>query len=108
YVMNRRSGFDKVLPWRLYRVFRREQVDIVQTHHLGELLYSVFGARLAGARIIHVEHEYYTLQSRKAQRRLRWLSRWCDAVVGVSEGVSRYLRDEVGISTSKVVTVVNG
>ena len=108
YVMNRRSGFDKSLPWRLYRVFQRDRVDIVQTHHLGQLLYSVLGARMAGARLIHVEHECYSLQSRKAQGRLRWLSRWCDAVVGVSEGVSEFLRKEVGIPSSKVGTIRNG
>jgi glycosyltransferase involved in cell wall biosynthesis len=108
YVMNRRSGFDKSLPWRLYRVFQRDRVDIVQTHHFGQLIYSVFGARMAGARLIHVEHEYYSIQSRKAQRRLRWLSRWCDAVVGVSEGVSEFLRKEVGIPSSKVRTIRNG
>ena len=108
YTMHRRSGIDKSLPWRLYQVFRREQVDIVQTHHLGQLLYSVLGARLAGARLIHVEHEYYTLQSRKARRWLRWLARWCETIVGVSEGVSKFLRDEVGIPRRKVVTVPNG
>jgi sugar transferase (PEP-CTERM/EpsH1 system associated) len=108
YVMNRRSGFDKSLPWRLYQVFRRDRVDIVQTHHLGQLLYSVFGARMVGARLIHVEHECYTLQSHKAQRRLRWLSRWCDTVVGVSEAVSDFLRKEVGIPSNKVVTILNG
>jgi L-malate glycosyltransferase len=108
YTMHRRSGIDTSLPWRLYRLFRQEKVQIVQTHHHGQLLYSILGARLAGARVIHAEHDFYSLQSKKVQQQLRWSARWCDSIVGVSEGVSEFLRHDVGIPRRKVVTIHNG
>jgi sugar transferase (PEP-CTERM/EpsH1 system associated) len=108
YVMHRRPGFDWQLPGRLYRVFRAEEADLVQTHHLTQLIYAVVAARLAGARVVHVEHEHYSLQSAKARRHLRMLTRLCDAVVAVSEEVADFLVRRAGLPRACVHVIRNG
>lgn len=92
----------------LARFFRTFRPAVVHTHHLTELCYSVIGAKLAGARIIHTEHEYFSLQGTKLQRRLRFLSRFCDRVTTVGEEVTSYLQREVNIPPTKLVTIHNG
>jgi glycosyltransferase involved in cell wall biosynthesis len=107
-VTGRRPGLDWRLLVTLYRLFRQQRVDIVQTHHLTQLLYSAAGARLAGAALVHVEHEYYSLRHPKAKRRLRLLARLCHRVVAVGEEVRAFLLNHVGIPAGKAVVIPNG
>jgi glycosyltransferase involved in cell wall biosynthesis len=93
---------------RLYRLFRREAPTTVVTHHLGQLVYAGVAARLAGARLVHVEHEYYTLQARSERRLLRAAARLAERVVTVSEEVVGFLIDSVGIPAHKVTVITNG
>jgi glycosyltransferase involved in cell wall biosynthesis len=107
-VIARKPGEFLGAAWRLSSFFRAFRPDLVHTHHLHELVYAAFPARLGGVPIIHTEHETKSLQSEKAKGRLRILSRLCSFVTGVSPEVSRFLRDEVGIPPGKVRTIANG
>ncbi len=93
---------------RLWRAMRQFKPDVVHTHHLYELFCAWPGALLSRTRIVHTEHEFFSLMSSKACFRLRQLSRFCSAVTGVNEETSAFLRDKVGIPAHKVHTVVNG
>jgi len=108
HVTGRRPGRDARLIGTLYRLFRREQVDVVQTHHLTQLIYGALGARLAGATLVHVEHETFSLRSARARRRLRALSFFCDRVVAVGEEIRDFLVGEVRIARSRVALIRNG
>src|SRR4028118_986802 len=67
FVMNRRPGIELGLMWRLYKLFRQQRVAVLHTHHFNQLFYSLLGAKLVGARIIHTEHSTETY----ARQRLR-------------------------------------
>lgn len=108
HVIGRAPGIQLHVVARLGKLFRRAQVTVVITHHLGQLLYSAVGARLAGARLFHVEHEFYTLASAKAKRLLRIAGRLAERVIGVSDEVVGFLVDEVGLPPAKVGLIRNG
>ena len=108
HVIGRRPGIQPAVIFELAKLFRREKVTVVLTHHLGQLLYSAIGARLAGARLIHVEHEYYTLGAERAKRLLRLAGRFTERIIGVTDEVVRFLLDEVGLPQSKVSVIRNG
>jgi len=108
HALARRPGFQPRVLVRLYRLFRRERVSVVVTHHLAQLFYSAIGARLAGSRLLHVEHEFYTLASATAKRRLRIAARLAERVVGVSEEIAEFLVREVGLPPAKVMVIRNG
>lgn len=80
-----RRGKDPTMPFRLGRVLRRLQPDVLHTHAWGALL----NGRLVGWGLgipvtIHMEHG--TLEERPLHRRIqRWLWHRVDAVVAVSE-----------------------
>ncbi len=107
YVIARRPGFDWPLIRRLHGFFRRERADIVQTHHVTQLIYAGAAARLAGAKLIHVEHDYFTLSSLTAQRCLRLLSPLCHKIVAVSDEVGEFLRG-AGLSARCIIVIRNG
>lgn len=108
HIAGRRPGVDWRLIARLYRLFRDQRVDLVQTHHLGQLIYSAIGARLAGAVLVHVEHDHYSLMAPSAKRRLRLLAPLCHRVVVVGDEIRRFLLREVGLRPSKVIVIRNG
>jgi sugar transferase (PEP-CTERM/EpsH1 system associated) len=108
HLVGRRPGFDWRLVPRLYRLFRRERVTVVQTHHLAPLIYGALAARLAGAILIHVEHERFTFAHPTARRRLRRLARLCHRIVVVGEDIRDYFVERVGIPAAKLVVIENG
>src|SRR5919109_1704537 len=55
------SMLDVGLIGRLAKQLRADGIQLVHTHHLGQLIYGGIAAKLAGARVVHTEHEFYTL-----------------------------------------------
>ncbi|MEW6209046.1 MAG: glycosyltransferase [Acidobacteriota bacterium] len=107
-VMHRRQGIDWGLMWRLYKLFRKHKVAVVHTHHFNQLFYSLVGARLAGARIIHTEHSVEYFKRRRLRAALRLMSVFCDRVVAIGEDGARVLREKVGIPQSKLEIIRAG
>lgn len=100
------------VQWRvmskLHRLFRESRADVVQTHHIKQLFYSSLGARMAGATLVHVEHEYFSLRKNRPRRGLRLLARFCSRIVAVGEEIKTFLVNEVGLPSSKVTVIPNG
>lgn len=108
YVMNRRRGIDLGLFWRLYRLFRKQRVDIVHTHHFTQLFYSLPGALLVRARIIHTEHGLTVYRKRHLRVAFRFLSFFCDKVVTIGQDCSNVLNTEFGIPERKLAVAHAG
>lgn len=92
----------------LYRLFREQRVDVVQTHHVKQLVYSGLGARLAGAKLVHVEHDCWSLRAPRARRCLRTLAPLCHRIVVVGEVIRDFLVSDVGLPASQVSVIPNG
>lgn len=108
HVIGRRPGIDARVAVELFRLFRRERVDVVQTHHLGQLFYSVMGARLNGAALIHVEHDRFSLAGPRAGRMLRALAPFCRRVVAVGDELREFLVRDLGLSDRRTTVIRNG
>jgi glycosyltransferase involved in cell wall biosynthesis len=106
--VGRRHAVDLRAFVRLTRALRAFRPAVVHTHHLGQLLYGGVAARLAGARVVHTEHEFYTLARPRHQRMLRAFSRLADVVTAVAEPVTEFLHRTVGIPRGKLRTISNG
>jgi glycosyltransferase involved in cell wall biosynthesis len=104
-VIGRRSGFDWRVSFKLYRLFRHWRPEVIVTHHLMELIYAGIPARLAGATLVHIEHEYFSLRTRAHQ--LGMLSKLCSAVVVPGEAVRRFVCSNAGVSAAKVFVIPN-
>jgi L-malate glycosyltransferase len=108
FVMNRRQGIDWKLMWRLYRLFKENRIDIVHTHHFNQLFYSVLGAKLTGARIVHMEHSVEFLKHKRLAKALQFLSRFCDKVIAIGSDGARALKELAGIPEGKLEIIRAG
>ncbi|MGE5611967.1 MAG: glycosyltransferase, partial [Bacillota bacterium] len=107
-IMHRRPGIDLRLMWRLYRLFKQTRVDVIHTHHFNQLFYSLLGAKLVGARIIHTEHSIECYKKRRLRLALRLLSLFCHRITAIGSDGQRFLLENVGIPARKLQVVHAG
>lgn len=93
---------------RFKKIFSQFKPDIVHTHHLHSLVYSAIPAKLAGAKIIHTEHEYFLLSAKRHKLYLRALSTLCEQITGVGHEITDFLKNSVHIPANKLTTITNG
>ncbi len=105
---SRMRKFDLALILRLAIRLRRDGVRLVHTHHVGQLLNAGVAGRMAGAKVVHTEHEFYSLRSKRTQSLLRSLSRLAHVVTAVAMPVTEFLRDSVRIPAQHIRTIENG
>lgn len=106
-ILGRRSGFDWRLMPRLFRIFRRQRVHLVQTHHLAPLIYSAAAARLAGAELIHVDHDRFSYTPDR-RRKLRIFAPLCSRIVVIGQDLRDFFVNEVGLAPSRLSVIHNG
>ena len=105
---SRTGRLDLKLIGQMARQFRADKIQLVHTHHIGQLLYGGIAGRLAGARVVHTEHDIHSLGRPRTQRLLRVLSGMVDVVTTVAQPVTEFLRDTVRIPSRKLKTIPNG
>jgi len=108
HVMNRK-GLEAGVFGRLHRVIKQNRIQVVHTHHFTQLFYGGLPARLAGARIVHTEHEFFSYsQSAFSQTVIRPLSRLCEHVTAVGPEVADFFTQRIGLPRELVTVVPNG
>lgn len=102
------DGFSPAVVARLTALLRDHRIDILHTHSWNTLVEGVLAARLAGVpAVVHQEHG--TFPQRHHQRILQRLL-WgrCDAVLTVSDALSRQIAAATGFPVERLITVRNG
>lgn len=109
HVVLHRKGLKLDIFRRLYRLIRKNRINVLHTHHFTQLFYAALPARWAGARIIHTEHEFFSYLGNGFSRTLiRPLSRFCDRMTVVGPEISDYFVRTIGLPEQRVMVVPNG
>jgi len=105
--IKRKPGIDFSLPFRLSKVFKDEEIDIVHTHNHAAMLYGTLGARLAGIRAI-----FNTIHGRekKIKNKTIWSMAWKmnSMIITISQDAKRELVKNSGINPEKIGVIYNG
>ncbi|WP_190319689.1 glycosyltransferase [Candidatus Enterovibrio altilux] len=65
--LNKSEGFSLSLIRRLNKLFVELSADIIHTHHIGPYFYAGIASRLAGASLIHTEHDAWHYSDKRHQ-----------------------------------------
>lgn len=110
YYLNKKQGFDIGIIRKLYKIFKREQPDMIHTH-LYVLRYVIFPAKLAcaNAKIVHTVHNIASKEIKKG----KWIHRFAFkklnvTPVAISEIVKDSILVEYKLEDSKVPIIYNG
>lgn len=110
--IHKKPGHDLGMYWRLWRHLRRLQPAIVHTRNLAALETQILGLLLPGCKRVHGEHgrDIHDLDgsNRKYNRLRRLLGPLIHRFVAVSQDLSQWLVNTVGIPADKVIQIYNG
>jgi glycosyltransferase involved in cell wall biosynthesis len=82
HFMGKKSGREPLLIIKLFRLFKRLNASVVQSHHIGPLLYAGLAAKMAGVKtIIHTEHDAWHLQNPSDKRISQFCIKWVNPIV---------------------------
>lgn len=94
--------------WNLYRIFKKEQVDIVHLQAGALLVYAYLPAKLAGAKIVYTEHAKFSIQTKpKVRMLIKTLAPLTDAITTVSQDLLRFFNEYLGIPKSSMECIPN-
>jgi glycosyltransferase involved in cell wall biosynthesis len=96
----------------LNKIIRDHRIDIVNTHHTSPLVQGLLSFKIFNrVRIIHTEHTRLDCYDFIKSRHILFLKlclRCVDRVLGISEGVCAYFRNELGVPERKIIKILNG
>jgi sugar transferase (PEP-CTERM/EpsH1 system associated) len=101
--LDKKKGFDFLLPLRLAWIMRKEQVHISHTHNRCALMYGTLAAKLAGVPVV-----INTRHGSGVKVRYKFLWKANDKIVAVCEHARNVFLENSGIDPKKVKTILNG
>jgi glycosyltransferase involved in cell wall biosynthesis len=106
----KRGRFDIHAMAALGRIIRDGRIDVVNAHHFMPFVYAYPGARLMNRRgLVYTEHSAADVGAARGKwRRLGGYLLRRSHAVGISEEVSRTIREHFGVPASVVHTIENG
>jgi glycosyltransferase involved in cell wall biosynthesis len=108
YGVEKRSGKDLGLIFRLAGQMRKAGVYVVHTHNAIAWLYGGIAARLAGVPFVHTEHTSPDHRAERWRKIEKWMSHLTAQITTVSGSVAQFMIDQEHISSKKVQVVYNG
>ncbi|MBL0125025.1 MAG: glycosyltransferase [Betaproteobacteria bacterium] len=116
--LDKGEGNDLRLPFRLSRLLRERNIDVMHAHNWGVYLEAALAGVLARTPVcIQTVHgpymDYAPGWSSQLKRRVRhtlerMLAPLFAKIVTVSDSVQTYIREEIGIPGSRLATIHNG
>lgn len=95
--------------YALYRLFRKQQIDVVQVHGAYGLMYCFLPAKLAGVKIIYTEHAKQSiLRVRSVGIAARRLPGYVAKTICVSENLQTFFQDSLGVGRKCLQVIHNG
>jgi len=102
-------GGDWSIYVKLAKLFRRYRIDILHTRSWGTLLEGMLAAKIAGVpAIVHGEHGLIKAESKSHVLIQRYLWRWADQVMCVSDVLRHTLEEKLGYPAARIHVIRNG
>jgi len=91
------------------RLFRREQLDLVNGHEFTAVLYGTAGARLAGIPHVATMHGAdYVLNATRRRLAMRWAFGVSRGVIGVSKETAAFMAERLKMPLTAITAIANG
>ncbi len=106
--MNKKEGFDPGILFRLTSYIKHEKPDIVNTHLWTADLWGRLASLLAGVKHIIVTEQNVDIWKRWYHKAIdRFLFKWTEYVICVSDQVVKFYNEELGVSLEKIRMIPN-
>ncbi len=95
--------------WRLYKMLRKHNVDIVHTHAAYLLNFAVPAAKLARIPIVYTAHSTFDLQKMpKLRQTVKLTAPFLDGISCISKPIADYLSNDLRLKYENIHIIENG
>ena len=110
FVVGGQKGFDFGYLWRLVRIVRTKNIDVIQSHLFGSNVYCSMAGFLCRVPVICTFHGGVDVSSSDKLANIKFrIINWCASkVVFVSDHLARHFEKQSCISKRKTVRIYNG
>jgi glycosyltransferase involved in cell wall biosynthesis len=110
HVVPKRGGHDPACVFKLRQVLRQEQIDIVNPHHFGPLVYAYAATRMNGVKLVYTEHSRWQLEQLSGLKKTAnmVMLAQAQALVAITEQIENYYVHSMGLHPDKVHLIRNG
>lgn len=111
YYVPKRKRIDFQAMYKLSKIIRQNNIQIINAHHLMPLVYSYYSFLVShNVKLVYTEHSMWEIETRPFKWNLatKYMLRKASAIIGVSPEISNYMREKYKINTEKVHYVRNG
>lgn len=106
--MDKRTGMDARILFRLRSLIKKQQPDLVNTHLWTADLWGRLAAILAGVKHIVVTEQNVDLWKKWHNKWIdKFLFRWTERVICVADQVARFYHDEFNVPKEKIAVIPN-
>ncbi len=102
-----RAKWNPVTVWDVWRMVRRERIDVIHAAGMKGILTARLAGRLAGVPVIAHLHDYMPVPSMLA-RPLRWTSGMAAHTLAVSGEVASFAKETLAIDPNRTEVLANG
>ncbi|MFD2228753.1 glycosyltransferase [Alkalimarinus sediminis] len=105
HFMGKKEGREPLLLIKLARLFKKLKASVVQTHHIGPLLYGGLAAKMAGIKtIVHTEHDAWHLENASDKAISEFCFKWVKPIlVADADIVAQNITSAIPTATPKIV-----
>jgi len=108
HLLNKKPGFDPVLPVKLRKLVQKYSIDVVNSHLWTANLWTRIALVRSGIPVVVTEHNRDIWKGLHNRIIDRLLSRTTARMIAVSEDTANFYRQEVGVADHLVTVVNNG
>lgn len=107
--LNKKDGIDFNLMYRLSRIIKEKDIDVINAHHFSPFIHSSFGSLINKKPLLYTDHTAYEVQQVAFFWRMAAIMvlKRCYGVIGISKGSSRQLKETFRVPDHKVFTILN-
>ena len=118
FSLNSKDGNNYSTVTKIKNIIIKNNIDVVHIHNWGVFIESTIASKLSGAsKVIHTVHGPYISYTRGIKATLkiyirhmieRFLSRYIDQFISVSDSIRNYMVNDIGINKNKIKVIHNG
>ncbi|VAX34860.1 hypothetical protein MNBD_UNCLBAC01-1102 [hydrothermal vent metagenome] len=99
--LNKNDGVDLKLLWRLKKIIKEKEIDLLHTHNMSPLIYGSLVARWVGIKMVNTRH------GRASHKTYRFIWNLTSRVVAISDDARTELLQHNFIEENKVKVIYN-
>jgi glycosyltransferase involved in cell wall biosynthesis len=108
-VFENRYGLDPFFLFRLVQTILQRRVEVIHAHEFMMNVYGTMAGRLTGRPVVATLHgKVYFFRKRRRQIAYRWVAKYADHFVAVSEDLKTFVAQTGKIDPSRIRVVYNG